>query len=151
VFDGRRSLLEVASAGRDWIGTRIELGEVESVPRRSLIEAWRAERGDARDMAHALVTLIRGWGVPARYAVGYQAVDEEAAPPTALHAWAEILVPGAGWRGLDPALGLVVNDCYVVVAVGRDAGDVPMLKSVYQGERSAGESSVRLAMSRHEQ
>jgi transglutaminase-like putative cysteine protease len=151
VFDGRKSLLEVATAARDWITARLELADRGADPRPPLAEIWAEERGDARDMAHALVTLVRSWGVPARYVVGHQGVDEEAPPAAALHAWTEVLVPGAGWRGLDPSLGLVVNDCYVAVAVGRDASDVPILKRVCQGEHCSGDPQVRLEMSRHEQ
>ena len=55
--------------------------------------------------------------------MGYQWDDEqeeEGETHQAPHAWAEVLIPGAGWRGFDPTTGLVANDGYIVVAVGRD-------------------------------
>ena len=33
-----------------------------------------------------------------------------------LHAWAEVYIPGGGWRGFDPTLGLAVADKHIVLA-----------------------------------
>jgi transglutaminase-like putative cysteine protease len=33
-----------------------------------------------------------------------------------LHAWAEVYLPGAGWRGFDPSGKGVIDDRYVVLA-----------------------------------
>jgi len=35
-----------------------------------------------------------------------------------LHAWAEVFLPGGGWRGYDPTLGLAVADRHVALASG---------------------------------
>lgn len=53
---------------------------------------------------------------------------------TLMRAWTEVLMPGAGWRGFDPVEGLVVNDTYVHVAVGRDAGDTVKERSALKGD-----------------
>jgi len=37
-----------------------------------------------------------------------------------LHAWAEVFLPGAGWVGFDPSLGLAVSDRYIALAASYD-------------------------------
>ena len=56
-------------------------------------------------------------GLPARYTSGYFYGDEEFSERE-LHAWAEVYLPGGGWRGYDPTAGLVVSDQHVAVASG---------------------------------
>ena len=120
-------------------------------PARALLEAlqavmgWSAEASDPTARAHRLISLARAWGTPARLVRGYRdpAYAEEEEEDEALHAWAEVLVPGAGWRGLDPATGLVTNDTYVTVATGRDALDCPPLRwSCTGGEEAVDEAAT---------
>lgn len=115
---------------------------------QTLLENRCASSGD---LAHLLVSVVRSWGVPARYAVGYVDPDffapeedeEDAEPlPQSLRAWADVLIPGAGWRGFDPAEGLVVNDTYVRVAVGRDAADVLATRCTFKGASQAPEQGT---------
>ena len=37
-----------------------------------------------------------------------------------LHAWGEVYLPGAGWRGFDPTNGLAVSDRHIAVAASAD-------------------------------
>ena len=43
-------------------------------------------------------------------------------------------MPGAGWRGWDPSLGLAVADAHVAVAVGCEAGAAQPLTGYFRGE-----------------
>ena len=88
---------------------------------RHLGPAWPAGRtlrervGSCRDLAMLMVESCRSVGLPARFTSGYQLID----PPPAdydLHAWAEIYLPGAGWRGFDPSAGSEINERYIVLA-----------------------------------
>ena len=88
---------------------------------RHLGPAWPAGRtlrervGSCRDLAMLMVECCRSVGLPARFTSGYQLID----PPPAdydLHAWAEIYLPGAGWRGFDPSAGSEINERYIVLA-----------------------------------
>lgn len=81
----------------------------------------------ASDYAHAFVGSARALGIPARYVSGYFGGDD--APP-AVHAWAEAWDDGLGWIGFDPMLGICPSDGHVRVAVGLDAGSVPLVRSV---------------------
>lgn len=71
--------------------------------------------GACRDLTVLFVDACRAVGLAARFASGYQqgAVDQDRRD---LHAWAEVYIPGAGWRGFDPTSGLAVSDRHVAIA-----------------------------------
>lgn len=64
-------------------------------------------RGACRDVSLVFMEACREAGIPARYVSGYQIGDPEQTERD-LHAYPEIYLPGAGWRGYDPTLGLTV-------------------------------------------
>lgn len=117
-----------------------------------------AGRGTAADLSHLLIAVLRRWGVPARFVSGYQdpayfEPDEEAPEgseprPQTLHQWVEALIPGAGWRGFDPALALLADDTYIRVAVGRDASDVRPLRHTSKGAGNPPIIEERLSVTR---
>jgi transglutaminase-like putative cysteine protease len=86
-----------------------------------------AERGGAcRDLAVLFVDACRAFGFGARFVSGYQPGDLNGETQD-LHAWAEVYVPGGGWRGYDPTHGLSVADRHVAVAAGmRPEGAAPI-------------------------
>lgn len=100
-----------------------------------------AGAGVCQDFAHLLLGVARLRGIPARYVSGYQlpvrsgadGAEEEIIGGLASHAWAEVLVAGSGWLGLDPTQGRVVAGQHVRVAYGRDYGDVAPVRGVYRG------------------
>jgi transglutaminase-like putative cysteine protease len=108
--------------------------------------------GVCQDFAHLLVALARGWGFPARYVAGY--VDPGPGGDgreQTTHAWAEVLVPGAGWRGFDATHELVANDRYVPVAVGRDSRDAAPVRGTFKGDAQEQPPRVALRVSRQDQ
>ncbi len=81
-------------------------------------------RGSCRDLAVLYNACCRLAGFPARFVSGYQWQEES--DVHALHAWSEVYLPGAGWRGFDPSFGLAVLDAHVVVATSaHPAGAAP--------------------------
>ncbi|MDX1572134.1 MAG: transglutaminase family protein, partial [Xanthomonadales bacterium] len=42
----------------------------------------------------------------------------------AMHAWAEVYLPGAGWKGFDPTNGILADHCYVPSAVSDEPANV---------------------------
>jgi transglutaminase-like putative cysteine protease len=63
-----------------------------------LREVLLERRGVCQDFAHVMIGLCRSLKIPALYVSGYLATET----PSATHEWAEVFVPGLGWRGLDP-------------------------------------------------
>ncbi len=102
-------------------------------------EAWSAGSGVCQDFTHAMLSLLRSAGIPARYVSGYLHVEEDAVGETLRgesHAWVEFW--NGGWEGLDPTNDRVVGGAHVLVARGRDYADVPPLKGIYAGGAGQG-------------
>jgi transglutaminase-like putative cysteine protease len=141
-------LLNAVMAALEWIGETIAHTPGFPPALTKLEEALGRRTGTCQDLAHLLISTVRAWGFPARYVMGYQdpenGADDE--PVHDLHAWAEVLVPGAGWRGFDPTTQLVANQTYVAVAVGRDAGDALPIKTVFKGGDAAGAAAPETAV-----
>lgn len=98
-------------------------------PERTLAEG----RGACRDLAVVFLEACRSLGIAARFASGFQRGDE-GAHRRFLHAWAEVYLPGAGWRGFDPTHGLAVADAHVCVAASRSPrGAAPVQGSLRSG------------------
>jgi transglutaminase-like putative cysteine protease len=141
-----------------WVHDLYQLDLDRQDPQPTLEGLLNARQGGAADLAHLLIAVVRGWGLPARYAIGYldpgyfepdEDEERDEPRPQVRHPWAEILIPGAGWRGFDPALGLLADETYVRVAVGRDATDVTVERSAYKGEAKGPDAQeVVLAVSR---
>ena len=73
------------------------------------------QSGTCRDFTVLFMAVCRAVGLAARFVSGYQEGDLEQNAHD-LHAWAEVYVPGGGWRGFDPTLGLAVSDRHVAIA-----------------------------------
>jgi transglutaminase-like putative cysteine protease len=103
--------------------------------------------GVCQDFSHLLIALLRQRGVPSRYVSGYlvpkQSSDarsgmENVIGGQASHAWVQAYIPDHGWIGLDPTAGEFAEDRHIVVARGRDYGDVPPVRGVYKGHAGQG-------------
>ena len=73
-------------------------------------------RGACRDLAALFIAICRQKGIACRFVSGYQASPEKELDRRYGHAWAEVYIPGGGWRGYDPSHGLAVADGHVAVA-----------------------------------
>jgi transglutaminase-like putative cysteine protease len=98
--------------------------------------------GVCQDFAHLLITTLRDLGVPARYVSGYFFADPEPAPDVPIdvesHAWVEAFVPesggwAGGWVEVDPTNDCLADERHIVVAVGRDYGDVAPIRGLHAG------------------
>jgi transglutaminase-like putative cysteine protease len=148
-----RAVLVQLQEAMTWLGDTFTFDPEAVMARPTLVELFESGVGSSRDLAHLFVALARSWGFPARYVRGYLdpayfEPDEEDEEPRQLpqisHAWAEVLIPGAGWRGFDPARDLLADQTYIRVAIGRDADDCPTQRNTFKGEAQAEESEDTL-------
>src|SRR5690606_27947417 len=72
-------------------------------------------KGACRDLAMLFIDACRSQGLAARFVSGY-AWQDAAQAEHDLHAWAEVYLPGGGWRGFDPSTGLATADHHIAVA-----------------------------------
>ncbi len=75
---------------------------------------WKNRSGSCRDLTVLFLEVCRAVGLAGRFVSGYEAGADT--DDRHLHAWAEIYLPGAGWRGYDPTHGLVVADTHIAIA-----------------------------------
>ena len=92
-------------------------------------DVLKEKRGVCQDFAHVMLGLCRSLKIPALYVSGYLATEVA----QATHAWVEVLIPGVGWRALDPTHNRQTDEAYVKIAVGRDYADVPPVSGNYKG------------------
>ena len=124
----------------------------------SVEDALATRSGVCQDFSHILISMLRMRGLPARYVSGYLITGEALATPSAQssaqsaaqssmerviggqasHAWVQVYIPETGWIGLDPTVGQFAEARHILVARGRDYGDVPPVRGVYKGH--AGQS-----------
>lgn len=74
------------------------------------------QEGACRDVAMLFIAACRSQGLAARFVSGYSIHGPPEITEQELHAWAEVYLPGAGWRGYDPSLGLATSDGHVALA-----------------------------------
>ena len=148
-------LLDAVQAGMAWVQDLLDYVPGASAVDTPMAAVLERGAGVCQDFAHLLVALIRTWGVPARYVMGYldpgYLEEEDPLAAQATHAWADVLIPGAGWRGCDAVHRLVVNDTYVKVAVGRDYRDAAPQLGTFQGPKGSEVPQVTLAVVRQQQ
>ena len=91
--------------------------------------------GSCRDYAVFMMEAARHWGFAARFVTGYIQMAE--GQHGATHAWTEIYLPGAGWRGYDPTNNKLVGSEHVSVAVAREQEKASPLSGAWEGPSDA--------------
>jgi transglutaminase-like putative cysteine protease len=120
-------------------------------------ETLHQKRGTCRDLTVLFMDICRGMGLASRFVSGYfssaiydmngnvirptsteigantgvstSANTEHGTGIRQLHAWAEVYLPGAGWRGFDPSYGTAVADRHIACA----AAHTPQLAAPVSG------------------
>ncbi|GAB2680394.1 transglutaminase family protein [Aliiglaciecola sp. 3_MG-2023] len=100
--------------------------------------------GSCRDMAMLFISAVRQLGLAARFVSGYL-FD----PPSSeegnhsfnravgsMHAWAEVYLPGAGWKGFDPTNGILANSFFIPTAVSHNPDVIAPIQGHYFSKHS---------------
>ena len=96
-------------------------------------ETLACNTGSCRDFAQLFMDAAKCMGMAARFVTGYlHAPGLDAAGAT--HAWAEVYLPGAGWKGFDPTIGAMAGTDHIPVAVARLSKSVPPIEGSFIGE-----------------
>jgi len=100
---------------------------------QSVADTLSRGSGSCRDSAFLFMEAARRLGLAARFVSGYLYAEPSAFNYGSTHAWAEVFLPGAGWKGFDPTIGQVVGTDHTAVAVARLPESVPPVAGSYLG------------------
>ena len=93
--------------------------------------------GSCRDFANLFIEAARYLGLASRFVSGYLNAEPSAENYGATHAWSEVFLPGAGWKGFDSSTGNVAGADHIPVAVARKPESVPPVSGSYSGTGGA--------------
>ncbi|MDP3119445.1 MAG: transglutaminase family protein [Sulfuricurvum sp.] len=99
---------------------------------QSAVRTLTCGTGSCRDFAFLFMEAVRCLGLAARFVSGYLYAPL-IAEVGSTHAWAEVYLPGAGWKGFDPTIGKIVGSDHIAVAVGRLPEAVPPIAGSFAG------------------
>lgn len=107
--------------------------------------------GACRDYAVLFMELCRTLGLAARFVSGYMFADADDTHRTAgaMHAWAEVYLPGGGWRGIDPTHGVWTDENFIAVAHAAQAESInPIQGNIFAPGPARAELHVNVVVER---
>ncbi len=128
-FDIRRPGWTLVQDICDWVHARIRFDYQAVRAEKTASHTLADGAGVCRDFAHLAITLCRCLNIPARYCTGYLGYTgiPLGEAPVDFSAWFEAFL-GDRWYVFD-ARHNIPRSGRVLIARGRDAGDVPFLRS----------------------
>ena len=130
------SVFQICHAIMEHIYSRFKYSTEATTVSTHANEVIRERVGVCQDFAHAMAAYCRSLGIPTRYVSGYLLDNNSGCSlrgNEASHAWVEIYFGDSGWIGFDPTNRKMVDDTYIVLAFGRDYGDVAPVIGTYFG------------------
>ncbi|GAB6038140.1 transglutaminase family protein [Fundidesulfovibrio butyratiphilus] len=132
-------------AANDWLHRNVSVTPRPEPGLQSPARTLGTRRGACRDVSLVFMELCRLAGLPARYVSCYQAGDPDQTEHD-LHAVAEAYLPGAGWRGFDPTLGLAVADAHLALCASPFAEDTAPLTGTFRGDGATARLTHRIVI-----
>ena len=131
-------LLALSDAIRQFVYVVREEG-APLLPEQTLLDRC----GSCRDYTTLYMAACRSLGLAARFVSGYLFGSTQ--QQHQLHAWAEVYLPGAGWRGFDPTENTVVVNKHVFLASSARAELTAPVSGTFTGQaNSTLEADVRI-------
>ena len=104
---------------------------------QTIAETLSFGTGSCRDFAYLFMEVARHLGFASRFVSGYLNTPPSTVNFGATHAWAEVYLPGAGWKGFDPSSGEIVGTNHIAVAVTRLPESVSPIAGSFVGSPGA--------------
>jgi len=101
--------------------------------------------GSCRDLTVLFMDACRSRGIASRFVSGYQE-GVSGLSERDLHAWAEVYLPGGGWRSYDPTLGLAVSDRHIAVAASRTSHGAAPITGTFRGTEATTQMTSRIEL-----
>ncbi len=115
------------------ISTQFQYRTREEAGVQSPAQTLSLRSGSCRDYATLFIEACRYLGLASRFVSGYLHAPATETGNATTHAWAEIYLPGTGWKGFDPTSGVVTGNQHIAVAVARDSESVPPVSGSFVG------------------
>lgn len=93
--------------------------------------------GSCRDFASLFIAIAQSMGFAARFVSGYIFSGSNQNQPQSTHAWVEVFIPGAGWKGFDPTFGKIAGAEHIATSVARRPELVPPISGSFYGNTGA--------------
>lgn len=103
---------------------------------QSPFTTFHEKKGACRDLAYMLMEMLRSVGLATRFVSGY-AYNPLLSDEHTLHAWIDIYIPGAGWIGVDPSLGLFCDHHYFPLSTSFEPSNTLPVIGTYGGNISS--------------
>lgn len=89
--------------------------------------------GSCRDFAALFMEICKQQGLACRFVSGYLHAPSTEVGNGSTHAWAEVYLPGPGWKGFDPTIGELSDNRHITVAVARHPEWIPPVAGSFIG------------------
>lgn len=98
-------------------------------------DTLRGLSGSCRDYSSLFIAACRSLGMAARLVSGYLYGNPTQAHE--LHAWVEVYLPGAGWRGFDPTEGRAMINNHICLGASADYDQLAPVMGTFRGAASS--------------
>lgn len=94
-----------------------------------------SQSGSCRDYSRFFIAVCRSLGIAARFVSGYLFGNKM--QEHELHAWVEVYLPGAGWRGFDPTEGRAIINNHISLGASADFNQLAPVMGTFRGNATS--------------